>query len=341
MNSDGSAPLQLTADPALDDSPAWSPDGKRIAFHSQRSLGPGPFASGDKIWVMDADGSNPERAAASAFNDSYPAWEPDGSRIAFTTTRAGNLDIFQQDLAGAMAPLIDSGFPDTYPDWSPDGRRLAFSSRRTGNFDVYTTAATYGSGPTQLTTAAGYDVFPAWSPDGRQIVFMSTRDGDEEIYTMNADGSGQTRRTERAGPDAAPDWQPLTASGVPGPGDVPGPGGTTGPPRPEAPVLSRLTVAPKRLSRRARGGLRFRYQLSEPAVVRFSLHRRSERRGRARYLKVGGFSQQGIAGPNGKGFSGRLRGRRLRVGRYEARAVATDPVGSRSTTKRVRFLVVR
>lgn len=126
-----------------------------------------------------------------------------------------------------------------------------------------------------------------------------------------------------------------------GSGQCHGPGGAAlapSPPPPAgdgaAPVLSRLRVTPRRFSRRAV----FRYSLSEPAKVRVGIARR---RGGGRARRVGRLSDAGVAGANTRRFRARIGGRRLRPGRYTARAVARDASGNYSSPRKVRFRIVR
>ena len=146
-----------------------------------------------------------------------PAWSPDGTKLAFESTRFGNSDVFVIAADGSSETQLtrSPGF-DGDPAWSPDGTKIAFTSVRDGNKEIYVMNAD-GTGQTRLTNNAGtvvnvdtdqVDQDPAWSPDGRKLAFESTRDGNFEIYSMNPDGSGQTRLTDHLGLDALPEWSP-------------------------------------------------------------------------------------------------------------------------------------
>jgi Tol biopolymer transport system component len=133
-------------------------------------------------------------------------WTIDGSLIAFTSDRDGNLELYTIDPDGVEPRrLTDNGAADADPAWSPDGRRIAFHSERDGNSEIYVINAD-GTGAARLTTNPATDRNPAWSPDGKQIVFESYRDGNRELYAMNADGSGQARLTRNDAEDYDPDW---------------------------------------------------------------------------------------------------------------------------------------
>ena len=130
------------------------------------------------------------------------------TRIAFTSERDGNTDIYVMNADGSgVTRLTEHPGDDWGPDWSPDGQLIAFSSTRDGDLDIYVMNAD-GSGVTRLTEHPGDDWGPDWSPDGQLIAFSSTRDGDLDIYVMNADGSGVTQLTNNPGRDGSPAWSP-------------------------------------------------------------------------------------------------------------------------------------
>ena len=201
MDADGSGLTRLTTNISADDAPTWSPDGRRIAFHSLRDF------TGE-IYIMNADGSGLTRLTTNPGFDSGPTWSPDGSRIAFAASRdiftPGSPDIYVMNADGTdQTRLTNNG--GSRPAWSPDGSRIAFDSRRDGVREIYVMNAD-GSGQTRLTNGGGLE--PAWSPDGSRITFASERDGNSEIYMMNADGGGLTRLTTNPARDDGPTWSP-------------------------------------------------------------------------------------------------------------------------------------
>lgn len=179
INADGSGLTRLTTSPGLDEAPAWSPDGGRIAFISDRDGAP-------RIYTMAADGSDVRRRTQSriyGFSGYEPiglAWSPDGSAIAFAAPHNGSAAIAT---VGVIDERIDVLFDypgyDVHPSWSPDGR-LAFAS----DYEAYDfvlniyTLDRDGTAPRLITEGFGfhselpYYVHPTWSPDGSMIAFV-------------------------------------------------------------------------------------------------------------------------------------------------------------------------
>jgi Tol biopolymer transport system component len=215
----------------------WSPDQTKFIYgvaNCTYAYGCNSFY----IVIRNQDGSI-DRTIGGNWDDYYPAFSPDGTKIAFASTRdsanagfcfqdgsAGcTWDIYVANADGSNQRQITNtpDWDETDPDWSPDGSKLVFSSNRDGfRSDIYTMNAD-GTNVTKLTNDRVSDE-PAWSPDGTKIVFRTERDepdpnncslsGDRicnlEIYSMNADGTGQTNVTNDPAPDGEPDWQPLS-----------------------------------------------------------------------------------------------------------------------------------
>ena len=158
--------------------------------------------------TTSSGGNTPIRLTQNASRDRYPVWSPDGQRIAFSSDRDGNDEIYVMSADGSNPiRLTQNASRDRYPVWSPDGQRIAFSSDRDGNNEIYVMSAD-GSNPTRLTQDLGFDVDSVWSPDGQRIAFVSNRDENYEIYVMSADGSNPTRLTQDPGFDGLPVWSP-------------------------------------------------------------------------------------------------------------------------------------
>jgi Tol biopolymer transport system component/outer membrane protein assembly factor BamD (BamD/ComL family) len=137
-----------------------------------------------------------------------PTLLPLSGRIAFTSDRDGNSEIYVADFSG-RGPTNLTNHPDEDwgPAWSPDGKRIAFTSLRDGHQEIYAMNAD-GSEQTRLTFQPGSDRVPCWSPDGNRIAFVSDRSGNDDIWVMDADGSKQTNLTNDPGMDDMCAWSP-------------------------------------------------------------------------------------------------------------------------------------
>ena len=217
MEVDGNNQRRLTNNPNLDTHPSWSPDGKRIAFASNRDGNRDGNRENYEIYVMDADGNNQQRLTDNDFYDTHPSWSPDGERIAFISRRDGHFigefgltsEIYVMDADGKNTRrLTNNRKSDSSPSWSPDGKWIIFASDRKGddvNYEIYV-MDTDGGNQRRLTNNRVHDTSPSWSSDGKRIVFSSYRDGNAEIYVMDNDGENQQKLTNNPGNDFGPAW---------------------------------------------------------------------------------------------------------------------------------------
>ncbi len=178
-----------------------------IAFDSSRDSNNLPSAR--EIYVMNADGTNPTRLTFNTAMDVFASWSPDGTKIAFASTRDGNAEIYVMNADGSSQTNISNNpASDVYPSWSPDGTKIVFARIMDtppvpgGNLEIFVMNAD-GTGQTRLTSNTVRDINPSWSPDGTKIVFQS----DDQIYVMNTDGTGQTKLTSNS-TNGQPSWSP-------------------------------------------------------------------------------------------------------------------------------------
>jgi Tol biopolymer transport system component len=205
INPDGTGQLNLTNFPdGHETTPAWSADGTKLAFTSNRT-------GTEDIFRMAADGTGLTQLTDGTSGNFYPAWSPSGSQIAFTSRRGVGLEVFSMFSDGSdQVALTDTDGTNSGPAWSPGGGQIAFTSDRDGNRDIFVMNAD-GTSPVNLTLNPAGDTTADWSPDGSKIVFSSNRDCcnfNEEVYVMDADGSDQIRLTNNAGFDGQPAWSP-------------------------------------------------------------------------------------------------------------------------------------
>jgi TolB protein len=180
--------------------PAWSHDGKSIAFTSTRT-------GSSSIFVMDSNGRNVAQLTRGAV-DAHPTWSPDGSRIAFVRGKTGSLFVMSADGSGPHR-ITRGTAAEADPAWSPNGRWIAFvrSTVDTPVREVWLIHPN-GTGAHMVTTLAHSVSGPAWSPDGRRIAFASNLHGNFGIYSIAVDGKG-LRTVSATGMDSfSPSWSP-------------------------------------------------------------------------------------------------------------------------------------
>jgi len=206
---------QLTDAPGHDICPAYSADGKQIAFCSDRT---GAY----EIWVMKANGKQERQITHLGTSATFPDFAPDGRRLAFAAPPPGetNAELWLVPTEGG-APTRVTHTPDTserHPVWSPDGSKLLFVRLAGGTSGQLWTLDVRSGQETQLTFDPTFkDQTPDWSPDGARIAYAA----DDDIWIMQADGTGQVNLTDS--PDAefgtafSPDGTHIAFTGTDGP----------------------------------------------------------------------------------------------------------------------------
>ncbi len=213
MDAEGRGSVRLTDDPVSDGEPAWSPDGRRIAFRRAADL-----------YTMKPDGTDLTRLTTDAYA-SEPAWSPDGTRIAYVSLQSPcpggcplpspqpfvpQILVMNADGTGAVNLTNDAAIEARHPSWSPDGMRIAYDAHPSAGGEVAIWLMNPdGSAKIRLPPAPGNDSEPAWSPDGTKIVFTRYGNNLGDIFIRNADGTGAVAVTNLPGFDASPDWQPV------------------------------------------------------------------------------------------------------------------------------------
>jgi len=174
-----SPPRRLIASTQPDDSPQYSPDGRRIAFSSSRTWPP-------EIWTCARDGTACAALTHLGVHSGTPRWSPDGRRIAFDSRPAGQSDIYVVDAgSGQTTQVTTSPAEDVVPSWSRDGRFLYFASNRGGSFQVYRTTLD-GADPSPVSIHGGFVAFEA----------------EDAVYFTRHDEPGLWRRPKTGGAES-------------------------------------------------------------------------------------------------------------------------------------------
>jgi len=169
-------PVLESSQPVL--SPAWGPDGRRLAYVSLEGGRP-------RIFVQElATGSRREVAGFPGLNGA-PAWSPDGARLALTLSKDGNPEIYTLELAsGRLQRVTRNVAIDTEAEWAPDGESLVFTSDRGGSPQIYRIPIDGGAAQ-RLTFEGSYNARPRLSPDGSKLAFVHARQGAYRIALLD------------------------------------------------------------------------------------------------------------------------------------------------------------
>ncbi|MCW5982505.1 MAG: PD40 domain-containing protein [Bryobacteraceae bacterium] len=180
-------PKRLLASTRIDEQGRWSPDGRRIAFLSDRSGNP-------EIWLADRDGSNAWQLTSSGGQHvGWPSWSPDGHSLAFDSAAAGQRDIHVLSANGGVPRrLTEHPADDAVPCWSHDGKWIYFTSNRTGKYQIWKIPAAGGEA-IRVTKNGG--LVPFESSDG-QFVFYTIGVSNTSLWKVPAGGGEETRVLE-------------------------------------------------------------------------------------------------------------------------------------------------
>ncbi|MCS2610624.1 Tol-Pal system beta propeller repeat protein TolB [Halomonas dongshanensis] len=180
-DADGHNPQQvLTSDQPIM-SPAWSPDGRKLAYVSFETERPAIYiqdvGSGQRVMATSFDGIN-----------GAPAWSPDGRRLAMSLSKDGQPEIYIMDIANrSIERITQSNSIDTEPSWAPDGRSIIFTSDRSGGPQIY--QYTLGGGEAQrLTFTGNYNARAQYSPDGDQLFLIHRSNRGYQVARQDSDG---------------------------------------------------------------------------------------------------------------------------------------------------------
>lgn len=200
---DGKPKVDLTPRSRGNDSaPDFSPDGRRIAFTSDRF---GRYA----IWLMNADGTGQRRLTKPRGIDVNPTWSPNGRQIAFTGTDRVQWDVYLTTPNGGRRQLTNDRANEVDVSWSPKGDQVVYDRIEHGTSDLWVQKVARGA-PQQLTRTPGLaELNPSWSPDGSSIAFdASDKKGAFHIHVVDASGRKLRQVTKGSPDDSDPSWSP-------------------------------------------------------------------------------------------------------------------------------------
>ncbi len=181
-------------------SPAWSPDGSKLAYVSFEKKKP-------IIFVQSLTSGSREVLANFKGNNSAPSWSPDGSKLAIVLTYGANSQVHTINANGSGLKLITkSNAIDTEPVFSPDGSHIYFSSDRGGKPQIYKVPVSGGT-PSRVTFEGGYNVSPKFSPDGKLLAYIRNDGGKFKVALQDV-ATGQVQLLSEGSQDESPSFAP-------------------------------------------------------------------------------------------------------------------------------------
>ncbi len=190
--------LRIVSSSRTPGAPAYSPDGKSIAYSSTEE-------GNAEIYIARADGSRPRRITFDPEIDTEPSWSPSGRRLVFTSGRPGKPQLFAVNVDGSGLDQLT--FEDAWcgsPDWSPVGERIVHVIRIEGTFELALIRAD-GTGGQRLTVGGGCEN-PHWAPDGRHVVFARSAGGSRSLMVLDVDTGTVRSLTALEGDTYNPAW---------------------------------------------------------------------------------------------------------------------------------------
>jgi TolB protein len=199
-DADGYGPQTILSSKEPIMSPAWSPDGQKLAYVSFENAQPA-------IWIQEVFTGKRDKVTAFKGINGAPAFSPDGRYLALTLSKDGNPDIFVLDIARRSLRAITRHWAiDTEPAWSPDGKTLVFTSDRGGKPQIYRVPVGGGE-PRRVTFEGDYNARASYSPDGRLLTMVTRVGGNFRIATLDIE-RGDYRVMSSGRLDESPSFAP-------------------------------------------------------------------------------------------------------------------------------------
>lgn len=202
LSLDGRALGPLTRNGSINLSPAWSPDGRHLAWTSYKKGNP-------DLYVKDAVSGRTRVVSNVRGINTSPAFDPSGERIALARSNGADSDIFLVDARTGreILQVTRGGGIDVAPNFSPDGRYLAFASERSGGSQIYV-ADLQTQEIRRVSFHGDFNTDPVFSPDGSRIAFVGRSKGGFDVFVVGRDGRNLVRITQDAGDNEDPAWSP-------------------------------------------------------------------------------------------------------------------------------------
>ena len=181
-------------------SPAWSPDGTKVAYVSFEAKKP-------VVYVQDLVTRQRTVVANYKGSNSAPSWSPDGSRLAVALSRDGLTQVYSVNADGGnLRRLTNTNGIDTEPQFSADGQSIYFTSDRSGGPQIYKMSAN-GGDARRVTFAGAYNISPRVAPDGKTLAYIGRREGKFQLYALDL-ANGQELRLSDSAKDESPSFSP-------------------------------------------------------------------------------------------------------------------------------------
>jgi len=196
-------PIRITNDPADERDPAWSPDGTKLAYASDRD-------GNWELYIYDLLTGQTRRMTFNLTYEAAPSWSPDSNWLVYETYQNRTLDVYVlpvTDVNASLQPIASTSSAEMRPAWSPEGRQIAFIGVNESGADLYVVQLEDISNPINVTQSAGrHEDSPSWSPDGAYLAYSAVDAGLAKIFVQNMRDLAQSPQV--LGRGRAPSWSP-------------------------------------------------------------------------------------------------------------------------------------